>query len=1180
MNILSKLKRPLAVFIAVLMVLTIFISQGSWSNNKAYAGEIIALADNEWFRSVSGGVSPFNVDTVWIHYRSDGALAYCRQKGINNPDGTVGNYAINNWEPGEDSVIAGLAANADSIAASYGISGDEKRALIQMAIWTVEAHYDSMNPSLSSVSSSNPNMMAALNALYNAAWSGYTPAVASISGLTSGAKLVGSVYGEYVRYGPFSVSGSTGASASADNAPAGSFFGNAAGAAINKDAISNGLEFWFYIPATSAATAVPGITIRAGYNTVTVTKYSGFWGYQDQIVLGDPGTGTMSVSGTVLGFGKAELWKHDDEVPASALSGAVFAIDQWSRASSDWSLANIPVTWNPSTRRYETGTLFETTDNDGRFRIRETAAPYAYLTGWFAEISVHEKYGAAFALDATNTPVKLKITVTKKDSVTTVAQGDATLAGAVYGLYMNEDREHPDGRVFSKDQKIAEGVTDAAGGIIFENLFPAMYYVKELHPSEGYLLNDAIYEIDGRADGVSEKIEKATDVIEVVKKQAFELIKGGDIPDETEMELLEAGFKIYLISDLKIVKDALPGKAISEWVHSDFVGYDFTSEPTAKTDGVTIGEIFTDALGFLRSPELPYGTYVVVETTVPKGREAIKPFIVKVTEDSRTPQDWRLMNDKQMEYYIRIIKKDADTGNTVLGKSAMYRIFDLESGEYITMKSTYPQLVWHGTEDNPFKTDDTGKLITPEKLTYGLYRLDEVVAPDGYVLAGYEEIATPGYDPDGTTTPNPKPPVIIEFDSSIPVRLDGTGDAVLEVVQENEQQRGKINIEKKGEQPDAVTYDENGNAVFRYEDEPLEGVIFEVIADGDILSQDGSGTVVYKDGEVVISITTDEDGHAWAEDLVIGDYILREVDAPAGYLFVDDEHFSITKIDQTQQFSFLTWDLTDVRKKLDIEIIKKEKDTGAVLAGAEFTLYAAEDIYFGDENGGFIEQLLALFSSTKVVIKEGEVIAKAVANANGIAYFSDLPPGKYYAKETKAPHGYLLNAEWRADFTLAYDESRTVERQVYTAECTNVPQKLIIEITKVDGQSRAKLAGAEFTLYSKDGVQVAKAVSGADGMARFENLKEGSYYVIETKAPNGYVLNKYFKKSFELKYDEHGEEVLIWKGTCANSKAPAAGTNPKMGDQFPVPLLILLLAFAGVSLTFILGRKKKVKSAK
>jgi hypothetical protein len=318
-----------------------------------------------------------------------------------------------------------------------------------------------------------------------------------------------------------------------------------------------------------------------------------------------------------------------------------------------------------------------------------------------------------------------------------------------------------------------------------------------------------------------------------------------------------------------------------------------------------------------------------------------------------------------------------------------------------------------------------------------------VEAPEGYVLAGHEQTEAGGYNPGGSTTLNPSAPVFIEFGGGTPVYLpDGDVD-VIEVVQYNEQQKGKVNIEKKGERPVAVTTDSNGNLVFAYKEVPLSGVVFHIIADGDILSQDGNGTVLFRAGDIVAELETDKDGKAWADNLPIGSYILREIKAPVGFVFVDDEYFAITAIEQEKQFTFLSWNLTDERQRLNIQIIKTKKGSGAALKGAEFSLYAAEDIVFGDTgivDPDFFDKLKELFtgSSPFNVIEKDTLIAVAVSGADGKAIFEDLPPGRYYVKETKAPKGYKLNRNWIAEFTLEYT-GHTTKVITYSETCVNEP---------------------------------------------------------------------------------------------------------------------------------------------
>ena len=998
----------------------------------APAGSLItpfAVGDNEWFNSKPGGVSPYNIDTSWLHYRSDGAVAYCRQKGLNNPDGTSGDYTLNAWEPGEQSKMAGLFASADQVASKYGVTGDYKRALVQMCIWTITHDYEPYNPSIGSVTSTSPSMLAALHDLHDAAQAGYTQQAASINILDHGDKLVASGFSdEYARYGPFIITGAKRAQISVANAPAGSYIGDLFGDVLDKNNLPNDKWVFLYIPCEAGATASPKVTVTAQFDTVTVIKYSGFSGYQDQIVGSKPGSGEITKTYTCFGFGAAEIWKHDDEDYAVSLSGARFDIYVWSKSTKSWNPTKLGVYWDDKTRRYRTDVLSENDDNEGRYRIVEVSAPYSYLSGWSAEINVRSQYGAHFIIHADNKPVKLAINLYKNDRSTGdgIPQGDASLGGAVYGLYMNEDREHPGGTKYTKGQKIAEGVTDENGMAVFSGLFPAKYYIKEISPSEGYLLDTAVYEIDGVHDGVSVSIARDIVVTEQVKKQKFELIKVGTSENETEVSLLEAGFKVYLVSELSGVKDGslLPKDAF--WSYKDFKGYDFTDENTAMIDGACMPELFTDSLGHLVSPEFPYGKYVVVESTTPEGYLTIDPFIVTVSEDSRDAQPWRVFDDKEMRFYIRVVKKDSETGNTVLKKSAAYRIFDLEKGEYVSMKTTYPKAVWHGTEDSPFRTDDTGTLITPEKLAYGHYRLDEVVAPDGYVLSGNEQFPKAGYNPKGDTIPKPNGPVYIEFSECTPVYVSGVDADVIEVIQYNEQQKGRIYIDKQGDKPGGVSVGADGNMSFGYGKGPLEGVKFAVIADGDIVSQDGSGTVLYAGGDAVSTLVTDENGRAWSEDLYIGNYILREVDAPEGYIFVPDERFQVTSTDQKKQYTFFTRSLTDARQRLDIVIIKSDKKTGALLKDAEFCLYAMEAFTFGDppESARLFSGLADLFTGERFnTIEKDSLVMTAISGKDGRAVFTGLPPGRYYVTEKKAPKGYELNKSFRAEFTLAYDKA-------------------------------------------------------------------------------------------------------------------------------------------------------------
>ncbi|MCL2343395.1 MAG: SpaA isopeptide-forming pilin-related protein, partial [Firmicutes bacterium] len=841
----------------------------------------------------------------------------------------------------------------------------------------------------------------------------------------------------YLKYGPFTISGAT-AGIWAETVPSGWKVGNNAGTFFETAKSNTNMDAAFYVYVPTGSASGVAMSFTGGYSGETTssltigtgTEWKGTNNFQTLVYNGggiySTSTEALTVSQqiTFLTLFNVALKKYDAGTGGAAqgagtLGGAVYSL----YSAADNSLVQQGTT--------DSGGKISFKDIIwGKYYIKENTPSYGYeLNPGTIQIDPDTMADTNLDINVSSPEVikRFNINFQKKDSVTGMAaQGDATLAGALYGLYCAASNN-----TYTANQLVMSARTDESGKITFSNILWGQYYIKEITPSEGYLLSTAAISINpdtiaGQPNGTATIYVKDVTATEQVKKQKFELIKVGTSGDGTETTLLNAGFKVYLISELSKVKNGSLKPASGDWSYKDFKGYNFSSEKTAMIDGVQTPEFFSDSLGHFVSPEFPYGKYIVVESKTPAGYLAINPFIVTVTDDSRTAQPWRIFDDKEMSFYIRVIKKDADTGNTVLNKTAKYRIFDLDANAYIKMKLTYPAVVWYGTEDNPFSTDGTGMLITPEKLKYGHYRLDEVTAPEGYVLAGYEQTAQSGYDPDGHVTPNPADPVYIELGGGTPVYLPDAEDDVLEVVQFNEQQKGNISLEKKGERPQSVTVDKNGNMVFAYENEPLARVVFDVIADGDIVSQDGSGTVVYKDGEVVAEITTDEDGHAWADDLLIGNYILREVGAPDGYLFVDDEHFCISKLAQTEQYSFITWDLTDARQKLGLEIKKAEEGSGFPLEGAEFSLYAAENMLFGnpaDNDERFFSGILSTVAGGEPfnLIEKDAFIAKAVAGKDGKAVFSDLPPGKYYAKETFAPAGYKINKDWQPEFTLAYN---------------------------------------------------------------------------------------------------------------------------------------------------------------
>lgn len=333
--------------------------------------------------------------------------------------------------------------------------------------------------------------------------------------------------------------------------------------------------------------------------------------------------------------------------------------------------------------------------------------------------------------------------------------------------------------------------------------------MKEIEPAEGYLLDETEYPVEVSYEGQEVQIvHREVTVKETVKKQAFQLIKISEDGEQTETELVEgAGFKVFLISELSGVKygSLKPGNG-SYYTPEDFITYDYSKDETASywENGkkITVPELFTDKKGYLKSPELPYGTYVVFESTVPENLKGIRPFIVQISEDSREPQVWRVFDDRPLQYYFKIVKKDAQTQKPVLDNSAAYKIYDVEAEKYVEMIVRYPKK----EVVSVFRTNEEGYLITPEQLKCGTYRIEEVEAPENYVQVGFEnallkdgkEVPLNEVADGGTYQEAKKAPITITVDSDTVHQVEEeTGKFIVVIEQYNDEAVGSLTIHKK-----------------------------------------------------------------------------------------------------------------------------------------------------------------------------------------------------------------------------------------------------------------------------------------------------------------------------------------------------------------------------------------------
>ena len=678
---------------------------------------------------------------------------------------------------------------------------------------------------------------------------------------------------------------------------------------------------------------------------------------------------------------------------------------------------------------------------------------------------------ATLTADATTTKTfknilkKFTVEVTKQDAEMVSAQGDGTLAGAVYGIYR-------DGEL------IDTYTTDENGYFKSKEYVCGNYTVQEISPSEGYLLDMTVHSVGAEPEKYTiESNLISMTVTEDVIKGNISVIKHTD-DGSTQIETPEVGaeFEVYLKS-----------------------AGSYGNAAETERDHLTC-----DENGFAQTKDMPYGVYTVHQTVGWEGTEFIADFDVNISENGQTYR--YLINNAEFESYVKVVKVDSETGKTIPYEGAGFEIYD-SNGQKISMTFSYPT----PTTIDVFYTNNEGYLITPEVLLYGEYSLVEVQAPVGYVL-------------DSTPVP---------FTVSADNAEEENALTVIKVHKENTAQKGRISVQKTGDifktvaMASSAYTDENGEMTVNpttytpvFASGNLSGAVFQVIASEDIVTLDG--TIRANAGDVVAEITTDENGYAESDLLYLGNYEIKEVSAPFGYVQNTESQFveltyagqEIAVLD-TVNTSFVN-DYQDVEISLS-KVMENDELFGIYgkdcYTSVSFGLFAAEDITAADGT----------------VIPADGLISEVSLDENMTAVIAEkIPFGKYYVQEIATDEHYVLNGEkYLVTFEYMGQEVTTVS--IDCGQFVNELKRGKIEGIKVN-ESEEPLENALFGLFAVDTAEFTSesaymtAVSDKNGYFKFDEIPYGEYVVHEIEAPTGYILSD---ESYPVTVCEDGETITV-----------------------------------------------------
>ena len=847
--------------------------------------------------------------------------------------------------------------------------------------------------------------------------------------------------------------------------------------------------------------------------------------------------------------------------------------------------------------------VYDKDNNKITYTISEKNVPIKYV--------VPANQTATLTADATTTKTfknvlkKFTAEVIKQDSEYDSAQGDGSLAGAIYGIYKGDELVD----TYTTDEK---GYFKTKEYVCGDN-----WTIREVSASEGYLLDETVYSVGAEAKNYT--VEKNTvkmTVKEDVIKGKISIIKHSD-DGTTQIETPEEGaeFEVYLKS-----------------------AGSFEAAKESEKD-----HLVCDENGFDETKLLPYGIYIVHQTKGWENTEWMKDFEVVISENEKNY--FYLINDAVLTSLVKIVKKDAEAGNIIPVSGIGFKVWDCQNECYVEQKINYPTQITIDT----YYTDESGSLMMPSELVYGNYELHEVQTANGYVLDetpvpfaidGQEEVIT-----------------VEKFNTAQKgkISVQKTGDIFTRV--------NKASSAYTDEDGNLIENPTTYTPVFEIGN--LAGAVFQVIASEDIITADG--TVRAKAGDVVAELITDENGYAETDLLYLGKYEVKEIKAPEGYVLNSKSQFielvyagQEIEVRDTVNAAFVN---DYQRVEISLEKILEQDETFGVGTNEEyknvrFGLFAEEEITAADGTeipaNGLIseisldENMKAVFSvklpfakyyvreistdehyilgdekypfdfkyseeAEAVIIDCGEfenklkrgtvkglkldenneplenavfglfkpdctefteenALMTAKSNDKGCFSFADIPFGEFLVCEIEAPTGYILSDK---------QYSVTVSKDGDIIEITAENKPITVEFSKRDTEGN-ELKGAKLQIVDEKGNAIEEWIS--DGTNHIvKKLKAGKYVLTETAAPDGYEIATDI--SFEVFEDGtvkagNTETVAVSKDgnplIVMVDEAEEKQITPQKGDnRSKLPGIILTGTGLSILVILILKSRKK-----